>query len=464
METLKHIKREDLSLEGGRKMHMHFQYFVIKQYSIKNPEFPLEMDGVGYMKEFGAKWYFDTKVWKYGEQRLDNEINHPEILSKIEKMTDKTASEACRYFKEENFAKLSNQELAKALEKYYAYFQTILRAASTLRIFDRGVIQKVRNDKRYSNPDEVLRKISTNTRLGFNAQEEEAILNAVIEGRPAEEVFSEFAWITVGYYSEKPKTLEWYESKITSMSKSEAEEALKHLKEKTAHDISERESLIKDWNEEDKKMADIASLSTYLKDHYKFNVNKIIYFAEPLFIEIGKRLGISSEEVKDIWPEDTASYVESGVFDKSANDFKVNHNVLWVEDGEFHAVFGKETTEFYKTYLEEDHSGKKEFKGRVASLGNVKGKAVVITDTKDFGKMEQGKILVVVNTSPDYVPIMHMAKGIIAEEGGLTAHVSVVSREFRIPAIVGIKDICKVIKDGDEVELDTDKGIIKILN
>lgn len=71
--------------------------------------------------------------------------------------------------------------------------------------------------------------------------------------------------------------------------------------------------------------------------------------------------------------------------------------------------------------------------------------------------MEQGDILVVMNTSPDFVPIMKKAAAIVAEEGGITGHVSVVSREFGIPSVVGIKQITSIIQDGEIIEVDAEK-------
>ena len=65
------------------------------------------------------------------------------------------------------------------------------------------------------------------------------------------------------------------------------------------------------------------------------------------------------------------------------------------------------------------------------------------------------------NTCPNFVPLMKLANAIIAEEGGLTAHVSVVSREFNIPCIVGIQTATKVFKDGDIVEVDAKKGVVR---
>lgn len=71
--------------------------------------------------------------------------------------------------------------------------------------------------------------------------------------------------------------------------------------------------------------------------------------------------------------------------------------------------------------------------------------------------------LVVSNTTPDYVPIIRKATAIVAEEGGITAHVSVISREFEIPCVVGVPHVTQILKDGDMVEVDANTGIVKIL-
>ena len=65
------------------------------------------------------------------------------------------------------------------------------------------------------------------------------------------------------------------------------------------------------------------------------------------------------------------------------------------------------------------------------------------------------------NTGPEFVPIMRRAAAIVAEEGGLTAHVSVVSREFGIPCVVGLSGITKKLKDGELLYVDATNGSIK---
>lgn len=73
-------------------------------------------------------------------------------------------------------------------------------------------------------------------------------------------------------------------------------------------------------------------------------------------------------------------------------------------------------------------------------------------------------ILVAVTTHPDYVPAMRKAVAIITDEGGITSHAAIVSREFCIPCIVGTKMATKILNDGDLVEVDANNGVVKKLS
>ena len=108
-------------------------------------------------------------------------------------------------------------------------------------------------------------------------------------------------------------------------------------------------------------------------------------------------------------------------------------------------------------------------KGQVANKGIVSGSAMVIfvRDIKQFSKdseaFEVGEILVTTMTSPVMMPIIKKAAAIVTDEGGICSHAAVSAREFNIPCIVGTKIATKVLKDGDLVEVDADKGVVKIL-
>ena len=66
-------------------------------------------------------------------------------------------------------------------------------------------------------------------------------------------------------------------------------------------------------------------------------------------------------------------------------------------------------------------------------------------------------------TSPELVPAMHKAAGIVTDEGGVTCHAAIVSREFNIPCIVGTGNATKVFKDGDFIEVNTEFATAKII-
>ena len=67
-------------------------------------------------------------------------------------------------------------------------------------------------------------------------------------------------------------------------------------------------------------------------------------------------------------------------------------------------------------------------------------------------------------TRPEYVPIMKKASAIVTDEGGITSHAAVISRELKKPCIVGTQVGTKILADGDFVTVDADKGIITIHN
>jgi pyruvate,water dikinase len=95
----------------------------------------------------------------------------------------------------------------------------------------------------------------------------------------------------------------------------------------------------------------------------------------------------------------------------------------------------------------------------------LKGKVVVIKDKvelKNKKRLIDGKILTAVQITPHYIPYIKKARAIITDEGGLTCHAAIVAREFKIPCIVGTGTATQILKNNDVVEIDTDKGIVKI--
>lgn len=99
--------------------------------------------------------------------------------------------------------------------------------------------------------------------------------------------------------------------------------------------------------------------------------------------------------------------------------------------------------------------------GIVAQPGKILGPVRIIKNFHDIKKVQPGEVLVANTTHPDYLIGMRMAAAFVTDEGGIVSHAAIVAREMKKPCIVGTKIATKVLKDGDIIEVDAGKGIIK---
>ncbi len=134
------------------------------------------------------------------------------------------------------------------------------------------------------------------------------------------------------------------------------------------------------------------------------------------------------------------------------------------EDDELFVVQARPVTTIRKETLDEKEETveTKEMKvitkGMPASPGIATGKVKYIKDETELEKVKEGDVLVTVMTTPDMVPAMRRATAIVTDEGGMTCHAALVSRELQIPCIVGTTDATQVLSTGMDVTVDADKG------
>lgn len=101
--------------------------------------------------------------------------------------------------------------------------------------------------------------------------------------------------------------------------------------------------------------------------------------------------------------------------------------------------------------------------GLAVSSGVAEGRARIVLDIKDAGKIEKGDILVTKFTDPSWTPVFISIDGLITEVGGMATHGAVITREYGLPAVVSVTDATKHIKDGDLIRLDGNTGYVEIL-
>lgn len=106
-------------------------------------------------------------------------------------------------------------------------------------------------------------------------------------------------------------------------------------------------------------------------------------------------------------------------------------------------------------------SAKKILKGIPAQAGQVRGVCRIVIDPFKVGRFNKGDILVTGMTRPEFMPLIRKASGIITDVGGTLCHAAIIARELSKPCVVGTAVATKVLKDGDLVEVDAEKGIVR---
>lgn len=122
-----------------------------------------------------------------------------------------------------------------------------------------------------------------------------------------------------------------------------------------------------------------------------------------------------------------------------------------IDSGEIFIVQTRPITTLASRQDKKEISGKEALKGIAASPGIGSGTVRIIRDLKDLGKLKKGDILVTKMTNPDMVVGMQKSSAILTDEGGLTSHAAIVSREMGIPAVVGSEKATQMFKDGEEI-------------
>lgn len=209
--------------------------------------------------------------------------------------------------------------------------------------------------------------------------------------------------------------------------------------------------------------------------------------SRPLFIEImttilyhlaglaAKEKGINVEDIKFFNFKEIVSLMEIGVaVDQKIIDERKKSFVVYSENEQVIPITGEQKKIILERFKQPYFSEITEIKGVVANKGKVIAKARVVLaeyekEYESFVKklhsmeMNDGEILVTETTSPDFVPLMKKAGGIIANQGGLNSHAAIVSRELGVPCLVGTYYATDVLATGDLIELDADSGLVKII-
>jgi pyruvate,water dikinase len=209
--------------------------------------------------------------------------------------------------------------------------------------------------------------------------------------------------------------------------------------------------------------------ASVLRENSKSYVVRCVAVFRKMLLELGKRwmnkgvLG-NTEDIFFLKFEELESVLQQ------RTDFDIGGTIAarradyekWQSVSPPNVIIGKFDPDKYRQ-REEVYAEGDVLKGVAASCGVVTGKARVILKTDDNEQVGAGEILVAPFTDPGWTPYFIPAAGIVMDMGGLLSHGSVIAREYGIPAVVNVEAATKVIKTGQRIEVDGDRGIVRIL-
>ncbi|MBI3685441.1 hypothetical protein HY250_03495 [Candidatus Azambacteria bacterium] len=206
-----------------------------------------------------------------------------------------------------------------------------------------------------------------------------------------------------------------------------------------------------------------------MQDDRKMLNAQICYYLNNVILgALAKRLDIALEDMR---------YLESNLLDLLANESfdktavreeLKNRSVFCVviQDAEKYEVYSDQAAKEKLKELgiqEEVYTTGEALHGQSAYKGKVTGRVKILHSSSEGQNFPEGDILVTGMTTPDFVPIIKKASAIITDERGITSHAAIISRELKIPCVIGTKSATRVLKDGDLVEVNADKGVVKII-
>ena len=182
-----------------------------------------------------------------------------------------------------------------------------------------------------------------------------------------------------------------------------------------------------------------------------------------LFVkDCAELLGGDKNYLNLIFPEEFPDLPKSSVLKTRA------HGVVSIDGKKNFLItldeFASANSEYFFEGLSGGSKNIKEIKGQVAFGGKIKGPVRIVKNKKQMQEVKNGEILVSPMTTPDFMPAMEKAAAFVTDEGGILCHAAIVAREMKKPCIIGTKIATQVLKDGDLVEVDAEKGVVKILN
>lgn len=371
---------------------------------------------------------------------------------------------------------LSDQELAQR----FLLLQDDIRPAHALHdpdidavdgFFETFILEKIsdelsKGDKPHLQT--IYRQLSRPAFVSYLKKQELDILRAArlnFSERKAELLYAKYWWTALGWENLRPHTKQYF---VNHLKKAGRQRNLaKTIKQISNHpqEIKQHRRILLSRYRLSKRIAhwlDVLDRYTQMHDIRKEMQVKSIYASYLYLKEFARRGGWTVDDLEWLWATEIAQAMRGKKIDRSLPRKRRTSIYVDATGKSIKTANGKKALPLIKKFLGSGPGSINQLKGTGVTEGIIRGKVKVCSGYAEaVKKVRAGDILVTGMTLPDYLPAMRKAAAIVTDEGGITCHAAVVSRELGKVCVVGTKTATITLKDGDRVEVNGPLGLVK---
>lgn len=412
------------------------------------------------------------------------------------KLTIKNCKNCVDYSKKiksiKNFDKLSSKEIVNIFDKYVLTILKVMPFVYTLSLFENLIIKILREDfksKQLTDKQitDYILKLSKPASKSFSVKEKEDLLKLGEKIQSSNNIKNikqlilkdlplnirrrikahqeRYGWMGILFMMGGPYSLNKFLKNLKEILGIDCKSEIKKLEKENKNKEKEIKNIIKNFSIPGKNVKVLRELA-FLRGYRIDMINISNYNALVFLKNIAERLNLTYQEMLCLLPYEITKALKNDKAKKELKqkikERKKGWGLIFHKD-KLELITGKKYNSIKKEIFSKDFSLIKEIKGMPAYKGNVIGKVFVALDSSNLDKITSKHILIAPETTVDFEVAMNRAKAIVTDRGGILSHAAIVSREFKKPCIVGTDIATKVLKDGDLVEVDANKGIVKIL-
>ena len=280
--------------------------------------------------------------------------------------------------------------------------------------------------------------------------------------------YNNFRWLPYMYVG-PAWDMHYFLESLISLTKQNIspQKELDKIKKQKQHTKQLQQKYLKDFHihKDLKTLFQVAQRFVYSKSYRKDAMYYSCFVINKLLKEIARRKYMSIDQARAVYPWEIKDLLQGRGPDLNTLNARQKYAIQYSTEKQRITKDGDQAKKLLKKFSFVKQTAKKPstILGDCACVGKVRGLVKIINTPDDMAKMKQGNILLSYATSPDIMPAIKKASAIVTDLGGIICHAAIVSRELKIPCVVGTTNATQVLKDGDLIEVDATHGIVRLI-